>query len=80
MPQHIYFILLLECSVFICNFHREQAWERWLNRKYQMAYLRKQPPRPISEISVREGLPSWKMPMCSRHRGLLENRRCSRTR
>ena len=29
---------------------------------------RKQPPRPINEISVREGVPSWKMPMCSRHR------------
>ena len=41
--------------------------------------LRKQPPRPINEISVREGVPSWKMPMCSKHRGLLENCMCSRT-
>ena len=22
----------LECSVFICDFHREQAWERWLSK------------------------------------------------
>ena len=21
------------CSVFICDFHREQAWERWLKKK-----------------------------------------------
>ena len=44
---------------------------------------RKQPPRPINEISVRdsrEGVPSWKVPMCSRHRGLLENCMCVRGR
>ena len=23
----------LGCHVFICDFHREQAWERWLNKK-----------------------------------------------
>ena len=33
-----------------------------------------------NEISVRRGVPFWKMPICSRHRGLLENRMCSRTR
>ena len=22
----------LECSVLICDFHREQAWERWLTK------------------------------------------------
>ena len=28
----IYFLkLILDCNVFICDFHREQAWERWLN-------------------------------------------------
>ena len=28
----IYFSkLILDCNVFICDFHREQAWERWLN-------------------------------------------------
>ena len=21
-----------ECKVFICDFHREQAWDRWLNK------------------------------------------------
>ena len=34
----------------------------------------------INEISAREGVPSWKMPMCLRHRDLLENCKCSRTR
>jgi len=24
--------LLLECLVYICDFHREQAWERWLSK------------------------------------------------
>ena len=48
--------------------------------KDKRLHFRKQPPRPINEISVREGVPSWKMPMCSRHRGLLENCMCSRTR
>ena len=28
----IYFLkLILDCNVFICDFNREQAWERWLN-------------------------------------------------
>ena len=28
----MYFLkLILDCNVFICHFHREQAWERWLN-------------------------------------------------
>ena len=39
--------------------------------------MRKQPPRPINEISVRRGgggVPSWKMPICSRlMMGLLKN-------
>ena len=48
--------------------------------KYYNRKDRKQPPRPIKKISVREGVPSWKMPMCSRHRGLLENCMCSRAR
>ena len=28
------FFLLLDkgCSVFICNFHRDQAWEHWFNK------------------------------------------------
>ena len=26
-------IFLLDCKVFICDFHREQAWERWLKKK-----------------------------------------------
>ena len=32
-----------------------------------------------NEISVRRGVHTWKMRICSRHRGLLENRMCSRT-
>ena len=40
--------------------------------------FRKQPPRPVNEISVREGVPSWKMSMCSRHRGFLWNIVCVR--
>ena len=24
---------ILGCSVFICNFHRQQAWECWLTKK-----------------------------------------------
>ena len=40
----------LECKVLLCDFHREQAWERWLNltangaRLYKgvvLAYLRR---------------------------------------
>ena len=27
----IFFLLLLACQVLICDFQREQAWERWLN-------------------------------------------------
>ena len=28
----MYFLKLsLDCNVFICDFYREQAWERWLN-------------------------------------------------
>ena len=28
----IYFLkLILDCNVFICDFHHEEAWERWLN-------------------------------------------------
>ena len=23
--------IFLDCQVLICDFHREQAWERWLN-------------------------------------------------
>jgi hypothetical protein len=26
-----YFYFFTECSVFICDFHREQAWIRWLS-------------------------------------------------
>ena len=26
-------IIQLDCSVFICDFHREQSWDRWLNKK-----------------------------------------------
>ena len=30
--KNIHFLkLILDCNVFICDFHREQAWERWLN-------------------------------------------------
>ena len=37
--------------------------------------IRKQPPRPIAEISVRRGVPSWKLPICSLilEKGFLEN-------
>ena len=24
-------IIFIDCQVLICNFYREQAWERWLN-------------------------------------------------
>ena len=28
----IYFLkLILDCNVFICYFHRQQAWKPWLN-------------------------------------------------
>ena len=27
------YYLFLDCHVFICDFHREQAWERWLVKK-----------------------------------------------
>ena len=23
--------IFIDCQVLTCNFHREQAWERWLN-------------------------------------------------
>lgn len=26
-------LLNKDCPVFICDFHREQAWERWFNKK-----------------------------------------------
>ena len=26
-------MFFLDCKVLICNFHREQAWERWTKKK-----------------------------------------------
>jgi len=31
--SYIYIFFFAECHVYICDFHREQAWERWLNKK-----------------------------------------------
>ena len=28
----IFVFSLTDCAVFICDFHREQAWERWLSK------------------------------------------------
>ena len=24
---------ITDCTVYLCDFHREQAWERWVNKK-----------------------------------------------
>ena len=64
----------IEKGVLKTNFRRGRKEE---NKKRRIAtnktifiiptdYKRKQPPRTINEISVQEGVPSWKMPMCSR--------------
>ena len=31
--KHNKLYIFLECKVFICDFHREQAWDRWLKKK-----------------------------------------------
>ena len=31
----------IECRVLICDFHLEQAWERWVKRKKMMLALQK---------------------------------------
>ena len=25
--------VIIDCKVFICDFHREKSWDRWLNKK-----------------------------------------------
>ena len=53
-----FFLLLLACQVLICDFHREHAWERWLNamkngaRMIKEVVLRKF--RHIAEQEVRK--------------------------
>ena len=35
------YLTIIECLVLICDFHREQAWGRWLSRKTNgMAHLK----------------------------------------
>ena len=55
------------------NIHNDTDGFTVINTKAEYSH---QPPRPINLT----GLPSWKMSICSRHWGLLENNICLKTR
>lgn len=43
--MHAVFIIQLsitDCHVYICDFHREQAWERWANKKDNGVWIEKE--------------------------------------
>lgn len=37
--NHMYFFYFLDCKVLLCDFHRDQAWERWLRNSSNGMHL-----------------------------------------